>query len=349
MTTSVKSSRPDRDARMNVLFTCVGRRVALIRLFREAMTELGLDGNLIGADVTTAAPGLHVVDVAELVPPARSAEYIAHLMNLVDRHKVRLLIPLTDLDLSILSIHQDEFAARGCTVMISPPDIVAACGNKITFNKMLRPAGLRGIRTETLETFRADPFYPCFVKPIAGSAAIGAGCIRNEQELKVHIATFGEQLMVQEWVPGQEFTMDIFRRRDGEVCAIVPRQRLSIRAGEVEKGITRNEPRLIEATRRLIDGMPGMWGVVNAQCRLADDGEPRFFEANLRFGGGATLSIAAGVNLPKFVLMETLGLPVEPIVGRFTDKLLMLRYEDAIYTPVNDPSQLPGYQEPLVK
>lgn len=346
---TISTSQSSGREPFNILFTCVGRRVALMRAFREALAELGLPGKLVGADAMMAAPGMYAVDVPEIVPEVRSLHYIPYLKELVARHGIRLLIPVTDLDLRTLSRHQGEFAALGCTVMISPLEIVNVCRNKLSFARLLHKAGLRGIRTESLESFFAAPFYPCFVKPIYGSAAIGTGRVRDEREMQAHIATFGDQLMVQEWLPGQEYTMDVFRRRDGVVCAVVPRQRLIIRSGEVEKGLTVNDPELIEATLRLVERLNGAWGVINAQCRRGEDGAPRFFEANLRFGGGATLSIAAGVNLPKMVIQEALGEPVEPMVGRFTDKLLMLRYEEAFYTQVDDPAGLPGYRQPKAK
>lgn len=334
---------------MNILFTCVGRRVALIRAFREAMDELGVKGTLIGTDITPAAPALHVVDDAQMVPQVRTLHYIPAIRELVEKHAVKLLIPLTDLDLRVLARHRDAFAEIGCTIMIGPEETIKACRNKISFNRMVSKAGLNAIRSMDLKAFRAKPFYPCFAKPIHGSAAIGTCKLMNDRDFKAHIASFGSQMMIQEYIGGREYTIDVYRRRDGEICSIVPRQRLSVRAGEVEKSITTNDPELIEAAAKLVQQMPGIWGVLNAQCRRSADGPPRFFEVNPRFGGGAPLSIAAGVNLPAMLLREVLGMPIEPAVGAFTDRLLMLRYDDAVFTQVDNPSNLPGYNEPTFK
>ncbi len=344
-----KSKSRSSDRPFNILFSCVGKRVSLLGSFRKALEELGLEGELVGTDITTAAPAMHVVDHPELVPPAGTLHYTPRLIELVEKHKIRLLIPLTDLDLRVLARHAAKFEALGCTVMISSQDVVSVCRNKLEFSNVVNEAGLHGIHTMDLKAFKGKPFYPCFVKPVHGSAAFGAGRVRNERELKAHVRTFGEQLIVQEYVPGQEFTVDVFRRRDGVICAVVPRQRLSIRTGEVEKGIAVNDPQLIEATLRLLEHLPGCWGVINAQCRRPSDGQPRFFEINLRFGGGAPLSIAAGANLPKMVIQEVLGQTVEPAIGQFADKTLMLRYPEAIFTTVDDPTKLPGYQEPDAK
>jgi len=331
-----------------VLFTCAGRRVALIRAFAAALAELRLDGPLVGMDITQAA-ALQAVDVPVLGPPVRSPEYLGCLLELVRQHAIRLVVPLTDLDLVLLAGAADRFAELGCTVMIGPEAIVRACRDKIAFHRLVADAGLPSIRSLSLEAFRADPFFPCFVKPVSGSSAVGTARLESQRELAAHVAAFGEALMVQDVVEGSEYTMDVYRRRDGVVVAVVPRQRLETRAGEVARGITVNDPQLIGAALRLVDRLPGLWGAFNIQCRRPAGGEPYIFELNPRFGGGAPLSIAAGVNLPRLLIEEVLGRPAEPCVGRFTDRLLMLRYDDAVFTVVDDPRSLPGYDRPITR
>ena len=89
-----------------------------------------------------------------------------------------------------------------------------------------------------------------------------------------------------------------------------------------------------------------MLGVFFCQCRWAKGKKPMFFEVNPRFGGGAPLSIAAGANLPLYLLQETLGLEITAKLGRFTENLAMLRYDDSVFVNVDDPRNLPGYDTP---
>jgi len=179
---------------------------------------------------------------------------------------------------------------------------------------------------------------------------VGTSVIHSEKELNAHVATFGDLLLVQDYVPGQEFTIDVYRSRDGEVRCIVPRQRLVVRSGEVEKGVTRKDPQLMDAARRLAVLLGDLWGVFCCQCRRDPtsgvDGI-RFFEVNPRFGGGTPLSIAAGANLPLYLLQEVLGRPITAEIGAFTDQLLMLRYDDAAFMQIDDLHSLPGYDKPM--
>lgn len=342
-TGSTRTISPDQ---FNILFTCVGRRVALLNAFRSALAELGLDGKIIATDITTASSAFHIADEGILVPSVGRVEYTPALLDIVRNHDVKLLVPLTDLDLRSLARQRGKFQDLGCTVMIASEAAVTLCRNKAQTNLILAESGLATIDTFTLQEFLAKPFYPCFVKPIRGSASIGAGMLRDEKELWAHVATYGDLMLLQEYVPGREYTIDVYRSRDGWVRCIVPRQRLTVRAGEVEKGVTVMSKKLMDCTSRLVGCLGDLWGVFCCQCRWPDDGPPRFFEINPRFGGGAPLSIHAGANLPLYLLQEVLGLPITAELGGFTPGTLMLRYDEAIFTHVDCIEDLPGYDSP---
>lgn len=334
----------------NILFTCAGRRVALMNSFRRAMADLGLRGKLFATDITPTSPAFQEADQGFLVPPTRRVEYVPALLDIVRQNGVSLVIPLTDLDLRPLSRHTEKFRKVGCEVMIGSEVIVQSCRDKSRTRAMVEAAGLASIATLTLEEFRANPFYPCFIKPISGSASFGTAILRDPKELETHVAAFGDVMLVQEYVAGQEFTIDVYRSRGGLVRRIVPRQRLVVRSGEVEKAVTVKDAQLIQATARLAAHMSDLWGVYCCQCRREPGGQPRFFEINPRFGGGVPLSIAAGANFPLYLLQDILGIaPDSRPVDDFVDNMLMLRYDEACFVRVDDPSALPGYHSPIFR
>jgi carbamoyl-phosphate synthase large subunit len=232
--------------------------------------------------------------------------------------------------------------------MVGSEAAVQLCRDKALTAAALQKAGLGAMRTLSLAEFRRSPFYPCFLKPVSGSAGIGAGVVRDEKQFLAHTATYGENLLAQEYVPGQEFTVDVYRSRDGLVRCVVPRQRLAVRSGEVEKGVTVRDVDVIDATVKFASVLGDLWGVFCCQARRENfSGAPvRFFEVNPRFGGGSPLAIAAGARLATYVVQETLGLPVTAKMGEFTDRLLMLRYDEAVYVQAGDLSSLPGFDTP---
>ena len=336
---------------LNILFTCVGRRVALIDCFRRAMAELGLTGRCLATDITSTSPAFHKADKGFIAPSVNSVNYTPAVLEIAEKNRAGLLVPLTDLDLRVLARHRERYAKVGCTVMVASEPTIVLCRDKVKTFRMMRDGGLATIVTFSLEEFMERPFYPCFVKPVRGSGGFGASVVHTSKQMRAHIATFGEQLLVQEYVPGQEFTIDVYRTRDRQVRCVVPRQRLAVRSGEVEKGVTVRDEPLVQAVIKLSGLLDDLWGVFCCQCRRMDGpgAEPRFFEVNPRFGGGAPLSIAAGADLVLYLLQEVTGKRVTARLGRFRGGLLMLRYEQAVFVPVRDPQDLPGYRTPVFR
>jgi carbamoyl-phosphate synthase large subunit len=330
----------------NVLFTCAGRRVALLRAFRAAMEKLGVSGRILAADMSCASPAYQLADEGLALPPVRDDAYMPALLAAVRRHNVRLLVPTTDLDLAALATARDDFAALGCTVMVASPAAIAICRDKAATARLVGSLGLPELHTRTLDEFQTQPSWPCFVKPVSGSASIGSAVVLSPTELDQHVERFGRELIVQPVIEGPEFTVDVYRSRDGVVRCVVPRQRLLVRSGEVEQGITVRDEKLIAEAARIAEAIDGLWGVLCCQCRRDATGRDYFFEINARFGGGAPLSIAAGADLPLYLLQEVLGRPISAELSNFTDNLLMLRYDEAVFIPAGDPAALSGYDKP---
>ncbi len=331
---------------MNILITCSGRRVELIDAFRAALAAEALGGKVLAADATNASPSWHAADIGLTAPGVDDPSYLDWLCGQVRDHQVGLVVPATDLDLLLLAENREGIEQLGCVVHVGTAPAVRACRDKAETARRIAAAGLEPVRTLTLEQFQAQPFYPCFAKPLSGSASVGARRIETPDALAAHVETFGPGLIVQEALEGSEYTIDVYRSRDGQVRCVVPRQRLAVRSGEVEKGVTLADTELIDAALGLSAQFEGLWGVYCCQCRRSQEGKAKFFEINPRFGGGVPLSITAGADLPRYLLQEITGRAISAEMNAFTDRLLMLRYDRAIYTQVENPDDLPGADSP---
>jgi carbamoyl-phosphate synthase large subunit len=330
----------------NVLFTSAGRRVAIIQAFRKAMSDLGLSGKVLAADTTLTAPAVQLADVGLELPPCGRVEYVPKLLEFVRRHHVGLLVPLGDGDLRSLARHRDQFGSAGCTVMVASQQTIMLCRDKAKLAPLCKRAGLSMVRGMSLKEFQAQPFYPCSVMSVRGPTVGATALIRDGKELIRHMGVFGSHLTIQECAVGQEFAIDMYRCRDGTVRCAVPRQRLVVRGGELEKALTVSDSGLIDAAVKLGSHLGDLWGVFCVRCRREKPGSPpRFIEISPRFAGGADLSVAAGADLPRYLLEEVLRMPISAKLGRFTENLLMLRHDAAVFVKADDPKSLPGYDE----
>lgn len=327
--------------RLTLLFSCVGRRVELLQAFRAAAQRLGVELRLIGTDGTPSAPAMTAVDEAHVVPPIQDPLYVPHTVEIARRTGAAALLPTIDPDLPVISAHRAAFEAVGCRPLVGDPEVIRICGLKDETFRFLRGHGIDTPATYTLAEVRAHqpPRFPYFIKPRAGSASVGAHKLDDAVDLDYYARKIPDAI-VQEFVAGREYTLDVYVGLDGVPGCVVPRWRWQTRTGEVVKGVVVKDPSLISAGRRVVEALgPSVRGLVTLQCIVAPDGPIRFIEINARFGGGAPLSIAAGADFPGWLLQELLGRRPTIAADGFRHGLCMLRFDWSAFVPLGDDLQ----------
>jgi len=221
---------------INIMFTCIGRRVSLLESFRKAAQSLKIKSAVIGTDTTELSPALQLCDKKVIVKPVTHRDYLGQLLGIVKKNKVGLLIPTVDLDLKLLAKNKAKFEELGCCVLISTPRIIDICQDKRKTYRFLTKNGFDTPPTASVSSIRSKHTikYPCFLKPWDGYASRGAAMVKNRNEL----AVFSKRIpncIVQQYIEGVEHTCDVFVDFSGQVRCVVPRKRIEVRTGEVSK------------------------------------------------------------------------------------------------------------------
>ena len=285
---------------IRILFTGVGRRVELMQAFRQAANNLNINIKIYGADMAGTAPALAFCDVTRKVCGMRDADYIPQLLRICEADHIDLLIPTIDTDLLVLSQNAAKFDEIGTKVFISKPDKIAICRDKNYTAEFFASCGLKAPRTVNDYQLYHGP-YPCFIKPKDGSSSINAYKVENESELKVYSEQVGDYI-VQPFIEGTEYTVDIFCDYEGNSVFITPRIRVAVRAGEVLKTEIAMDNKIIEECRKLIAGFQPCGPMTVQLIRQNITGDDYFIEINPRFGGGAPLSMKAGARSAEMIL-----------------------------------------------
>ena len=320
--------------RFTLLLTCAVCKVSLVNQFRRAFDELDLDGQIIGVDSSSHSAVLSVCDKSYIIPRCDHPAYVPTLLDACQKHRAQLLLPLIDVDLLVLAEHRERFLEIGTLAMISSLPVVQICRDKERTSRFFDERDIPTVRNLSIEDVRNGGVpYPVFIKPANGSGSQHAYKSHNREELDFFVR-YVPQPMLQEFALGQEYTVDVLCDLDGRVINAVPRRRLEVRAGEISKGVTCNDRRIIDATVELATKLGGV-GPLTVQCFAGEEADSaiHFTEINPRVGGGLPLSIAAGANYPKQIIRMALGQPIEPCVGEFADEFYMFRYEEGVYVP----------------
>ena len=314
---------------LNILFTCVGRRVSLLQEFRRAAADLDVELVIHACDASELAPGLKVADKTFEVPKVDNPEYIPRLLEYCRQNNVHGLVPLIDPELLPLAKVKERFARSGTRIIVSAPEVIRICMDKALTSEFLLKHGFRTPHILTAEELQS-PSFPLFIKPRCGSASIEAHKVESAQALSYYTQQLSD-IIVQEFIEGSEYTVDVFADFQGKARCAVPRQRLAVLAGEISKGQVVRDPQIMAESCRLVEALGGCEGLITVQCFLTRQKEVVFIETNPRFGGGVPLSIQAGADSPRWLMELLMGREPTVTMRAWTDGLVMLRYDRAIY------------------
>jgi carbamoyl-phosphate synthase large subunit len=308
--------------RRNILISSAGRRVTLLACIRERSS-----GTVFTIDSGLTAPAAFVAGHAALVPRCTDPHFMPTVLRICAENDIGLLIPTIDTELPLYAAACDVFREAGTVVCISSPECVRICCDKVLTHQWLTSNRFPTVRQTAPET-AADWPFPLIAKPCNGSSSIGLRRLQTRLELE----SLEPGYIVQEIAAGREFTINVYVNRAGECVSAVPHWRMEVRAGEVSKGLTVKDPRLVDLGRAVAEALPGAYGPLNIQCFMDDAGAIKVIEINARFGGGYPLAHRAGARFTDWLLDELEGKPV-PRFDDWTDDLAMLRYDEAVFVP----------------
>lgn len=243
----------------NILLTSAGRRVALLRHFKSALNMLSVAGKVYAADSDPTAPTLQVADGAVILPRVTASDYVDVLRNFCISNHIRLVVPLIDPELDVLAKARDSFLSHGIRVMVSSWESVRIIQDKYLTADLFRSLGLGCPKTALVGDAGAQSILdgmqlPVVLKPRYGSSGQGVIRCTTPEQLERAIAGLDGPYVAQECVDGVEVTIDVFGTGDGNVLSIVPRKRLKVRGGEVERAVTISDSLFRNDVLRVVSG-----------------------------------------------------------------------------------------------
>jgi carbamoyl-phosphate synthase large subunit len=293
-----------------------------VRAFREALARTG-GGRVVAADTDPRAAALLEADAGRIIPRSDDPRFVPALLRVCRDERIGLLIPTRDDELPVLAEARGTFAENGTLVLVSDPVAVDTCRDKRRFVDAVLAAGLSAPRTFDDS---ASARLPAFVKPRVGKGGHGTRVVASAAALAAALAELGADAIVQEVVEAPEYTIDLFVAFDGRPISCVPRERVTVVAGESVVSRTVRDAGLTEACLRLASAI-GLVGHVTIQAFRTPE-RVVFIEVNPRYGGAANLGFAAGAPTPEFAIRMARGERVESRLESYDDDLVMLRHAE---------------------
>jgi len=314
----------------NILITSAGQRVSLVKDFQETLKRFFHDGKVYTTDMNPRlAPAAYISDGCFEVPRCTSEDYIGSLLQICLGNNIGLVVPTIDTELAILASNKNKFLKQGIVVSVSDYGFVMMCRDKRNTGEFFEEHDIRV--PKAIDKYH--PTFPLFAKPYDGSLSTNLHYIKKAEELTEEILN-DPKLLFMEYVDKEvykEYTVDMYYGRDHKVKCIVPRERIKIRAGEINKGMTEKKP----LTQYLFDRLETIEGCIGCICIQLflnpETDDVVGIEINPRFGGGYPQTYAAGGNYPEYLIREYFLHESIDYFDGWKDHQLMLRYDDAVY------------------
>ncbi len=296
---AVKANPPVR-VRRNVLVTSAARKVPLMKSVVDAARRIDPDIRVLAGDIDTTAPARLVAD-GFVHLPATQPENSDALMALCLDHGVGTVIPTRDGELSFWADVAPAWRANGIEIIVSPPEAIRATLDKRAFSTFEHGGMIRPIPTLA----RPSGPGPFVVKERFGAGSASIGLRLSADQAQAHMSNLTDPI-VQPFIEGTESSVDGWADRSGQIKGLVLRRRDQVVDGESRITTTyRNEA--LEAQLKEALGQLGLRGPFVAQIIVDSDGNGHLIEVNARFGGASTASVAAGLDVWLWSLLEADG------------------------------------------
>jgi carbamoyl-phosphate synthase large subunit len=314
---------------LNILILSCGTRNKIVQYFKR---ELAGKGKVIATDSSDLAPALYEADKYYIVPKITDDGYLDVILSICKKNNIKAVLSLIDPELSLLALHKQKFLEIGTTPIISDLEVVDMCFDKYKMYQFLIHNGFKTPKSYIdKEQFYADVEsgiinYPVFVKPVKGSASININIVTTKEEIEFLFSNF-DNLMIQEFMNGIEYGADVYIDMiSRKPVAIFIKEKIKMRAGETDKSVSIKDDQLFNLIEKFVN-KARFRGIIDIDI-FKINGDYYISEVNPRFGGGYPHAYESGINVPKMIINNIIGIKNDSVIGNYEEDLYMLKYNE---------------------
>lgn len=280
----------------------------------EISRALSFNKEVVLHGATQPDPNVAVYHFQHLhqLPPISDTHCLESLQKLILDHDIHAIFPAYD-DVTVwLSENKGKLKAQ-----ILAPDsfITNLCRSKkrtYEYFSDILPSPYLWKHSEIPDQF------PVFVKPDKGQGSQRARLIADVTSLHTAL-THEPDLIIMEYLPGPEYTIDCFSQKENGIVFVQPRIRLQTKTGIATVSQTVELPEAQDWAHKIFEKLKitGPWFF---QLKVDKNGNLRLLEIGPRIAGSMALSRVMGPNFPLLALYDAAGysLKISSIRGTFS-------------------------------
>lgn len=333
---------------VSVVIGSAGRRLYLIRWFREAFQTLGVDGRVIVTESDISSAAFTAGDHGVLMPRYSDAAYEKAMLRMVEDLQPAMFLSVNDYELALLGGGLgSKLRDRGVVVPGICDQLLTKVTDKFLMARLLQDAGL-----PTPETVLAsdaagirrtvDQWPRVVVKHRYGSGSSGLSIV-DPTSLSGAIAQAAasapgddhltplERVVVQPYIEADEYGLDVvgsFEPPHQRTYRGLARRKIRMRAGETDKAVSVDPSDFAALAEKLGRTLEPM-GLIDVDVLSSPDSKSYIIDINPRFGGGYPFVHLAGANVPLFYIASLFDGQLSDEWATYKSGIVSAKFEEA--------------------
>lgn len=282
----------------NILVSSVGGDVG--QAVCKALRYSGYPIIIHGTDCRNYVPFSLFCDRFSIVPTADDSRYKESIIKLAEDFSIDLIYICSEKELYYISDHITDFPRHFTSRLAIPTaDVINLCRDKfktiefLKVNNFSYPFSKVYDKLTSVEEMTKRTNYPIVVKKLSDCGSKNYNIVNNLKEL-TNINDLNSSYMLQEYIPGTEYTNGVYKDIISNEIYVISLQR-DLKNGvsnEVKVVVDKDITELcIEVARKL-----NIIGSINIQLRKQAGREPIIFEINPRYSSTSFMRAKFGFN-----------------------------------------------------
>ncbi|MDD4625225.1 MAG: ATP-grasp domain-containing protein [Candidatus Pacebacteria bacterium] len=314
---------------LNILLLGAGKRVSFCEYLLKTAESLNIKVRIFAYETEEFVP---IIKYAKIIlgKKWRDPEAKKDLLKIVEKNKIQVIVPFMDGATTFLSeLKEKELKNSSILCLVSPLKTCEIFLDKREASKWCEENQINSPKVcQNLK--RKGCEYPLIAKKVFGFGSRDIFIIRNVRDINYFLGGYDpEEYLIQEFIEGEEFTIDAYVDKSKKIIAVVPRRRIAVIDGEVNKSQTVYNQKIIDFCKNIL-AKENFYGPVTIQVIVDKKGDIYFIEINPRFGGGVILTFEAGGDYIKYFLKEYFNQKLKKLIN-WKKNLYMLRANQEIF------------------
>lgn len=265
---------------------------------------------IVTVDMNSESVGFYFADKGRVVPPATSEEWPGAMAEVITDFDIEIVVPLIDEELLRISELQ-EIVPADVMFLVPSETFVNTTLDKWKMVQAFENRNLPVPETALASNYKklSEEDFPRVLKPRMGRGSSGIELVSSVTDVEQSLQDAEcdpDELLLQKYIKGKEFTTSVVVTKDNELVKIVPKE-VRKSGGTTVYGVTREASYITKACQDIFEEFTPQ-GSFNVQ-QLRVKGEPYVytFEINPRFSASSCLTAEAGINEIDLQIRDALG------------------------------------------